>query len=283
MPRDARILILAQTNPCFSHRYLETVCTAGVTEDGEWIRLYPLRKRLLSEDKKYHKYQWVECKIDPTPQNHDCRPESHKVDQGSIIPRDLLPTTDNWAVRRRFLLSGNFPIYQTKEQILEGVQNNRFSLCFFQPTSVLTFFGELENSEFTDDEKGIIKQHCDQGILFCFDDEVSPSSLNFKKIPYSFHCKFKDRDGVEMNLSVLDWEMSTLYRNCKNTSDQYRALEKTLYQYNNFIRTKDIYFVLGTRNREHNILRHRPESNINPWSIISVMYFPKLLQLELGL
>jgi len=36
------ILILVKTYPIPSKNYLETVCTAGVTDIGEWIRLYPV-------------------------------------------------------------------------------------------------------------------------------------------------------------------------------------------------------------------------------------------------
>lgn len=283
MPRDVRILILAQTNPCFSHKYLETVCTAGITENYEWIRLYPLRKRLLSADKKYQKWQWVTCRVDQTSQTNDCRPESCKVDQESISPENTLPTDGNWRVRRKFLLSEKLPVFTTRKQILEGAQENEFSLCLFKPTSITRFYSQSENDEFTEEEKKIIKQHCDQGFLFSFDDEIHPSNLSFKKIPYSFHCKFKDNDNIEMNLSVLDWEISSLYRNCKYKSDTHTALKKTLDKYNGFIESSDIYFVLGTRNTDHNIMRNKKGLNINPWSIISVIYLPKQSQMELDL
>ena len=38
-----RIFILVKTYPTASKRYRETVCTAGIQEDGTWIRLYPVR------------------------------------------------------------------------------------------------------------------------------------------------------------------------------------------------------------------------------------------------
>jgi len=40
-----RVLILVKSYPEISKTYAETVCTAGITEDGKWIRIYPLPYR----------------------------------------------------------------------------------------------------------------------------------------------------------------------------------------------------------------------------------------------
>ena len=37
-----RFLVTAKTHPLPSTKYRETVCTAGITEAGEWVRLYPV-------------------------------------------------------------------------------------------------------------------------------------------------------------------------------------------------------------------------------------------------
>lgn len=38
--REERILVTVKTYPTLSQKYGETVCTAGVREDGSWVRLY---------------------------------------------------------------------------------------------------------------------------------------------------------------------------------------------------------------------------------------------------
>jgi len=58
-----KILITVKTYPTFSTKYQELVCTAGVNENGEWRRLYPIPFRQLYKDKKYKKYQWIEKAI----------------------------------------------------------------------------------------------------------------------------------------------------------------------------------------------------------------------------
>jgi hypothetical protein len=42
-----RILITVKTYPMLSKKYGELVCTVGLRENGEWIRIYPVPFRQL--------------------------------------------------------------------------------------------------------------------------------------------------------------------------------------------------------------------------------------------
>ena len=42
-----KVLITVKTYPTLSRKHGELVCTAGVREDGSWVRLYPIPFRLL--------------------------------------------------------------------------------------------------------------------------------------------------------------------------------------------------------------------------------------------
>jgi len=57
-PEKKRIYIVVKTYPTISKEYAELVCTAGILEDGSWIRLYPMPFRKLEEYQKYPKYSW---------------------------------------------------------------------------------------------------------------------------------------------------------------------------------------------------------------------------------
>jgi len=59
-----RIYITVKTYPTLSEKYDELVCTAGISEDGSWVRLYPLPFRKLDNDQKYKKYKWIEADIE---------------------------------------------------------------------------------------------------------------------------------------------------------------------------------------------------------------------------
>ena len=77
---EEKILILAKTYPSLSEKYLETVCTAGVRDDGSWIRVYPIKFRQMDEVKRYHKYQWISCKVYKPELKNDPRPESFHIE-----------------------------------------------------------------------------------------------------------------------------------------------------------------------------------------------------------
>ena len=52
MPKE-RVLITAKTYPTLSRKYGETVCTAGLREDGSWVRIYPVPFRRLNDSEQY--------------------------------------------------------------------------------------------------------------------------------------------------------------------------------------------------------------------------------------
>jgi hypothetical protein len=47
------VLIVVKTAPNPSNKYRETVCTVGITEQGKWIRLYPLPYRYIDFYKRF--------------------------------------------------------------------------------------------------------------------------------------------------------------------------------------------------------------------------------------
>ncbi len=50
-----RVLITVKTYPIPSSKYDELVCTAGVTETGDFVRLYPINFRDLPYYQKFKK------------------------------------------------------------------------------------------------------------------------------------------------------------------------------------------------------------------------------------
>jgi hypothetical protein len=58
-----RILITVKTYPTLSRKHGETVCTAGIREDGSWVRLYPVPFRRLDEQEQYRKFDWIELNM----------------------------------------------------------------------------------------------------------------------------------------------------------------------------------------------------------------------------
>lgn len=100
--RPLRVMIWGKTYPELSTHHHETVCTAGVTEDGDPIRLYPVRLRYLQGDKQYSLYDVIE--VTASRNAKDPRPESFKVRDETINILDRIPTdSDEWAARHDWI------------------------------------------------------------------------------------------------------------------------------------------------------------------------------------
>ena len=140
-----RILVTVKTYPTLSTKYGETVCTAGVREDGSWVRIYPVPFRRLEEQERYKKFDWIECDLVRNSKDH--RPESHRpFDQGELAdlePVGHIGTSDKWRERRRILL-GNARVYDRRDEIVNAAKKNEMSLCVFKPTRVRELTWEQE-------------------------------------------------------------------------------------------------------------------------------------------
>ena len=71
-----KVLITVKTYPAISGKYDELVCTAGFTEDGKLIRIYPVPFRKKDYSQQYRKYEWIE--LDLVKNTSDFRPESYR-------------------------------------------------------------------------------------------------------------------------------------------------------------------------------------------------------------
>jgi len=106
-----RIYILVKTYPAISETYAELVCTAGILEDGSWIRLYPVPFRKLDLEQKYPKFSWIE--VEATRNTKDFRPESYRpnLETLSVVQEKKKP---DWEERRRIIF-GNQRVYTNLE------------------------------------------------------------------------------------------------------------------------------------------------------------------------
>lgn len=267
-----KVLITVTTYPLPSRSYDELVCTAGVLENGDWIRIYPVPLSFLIDLKgsgkvKNVKYTWIE--LDLNKRTDDFRPESHSpvnYDFKDIVIGDTINTDGNWLLRKEFCLKN---IYTNKKKLLENSKApGNLSLATFKPTKVIGVEIEEDEREWKDEWKELRKQ----GNLF---DTVKPIETLIPKLPYKFFYRFLDDENIESKLMIEDWEIGALYWNCLKSSDgnENIALEKVKEQYeNNFIKNKDLYLFLGTTKEWH-----RRRAN-NPFVIIGVFYPKKEIQ-----
>jgi hypothetical protein len=81
--QSSRAVVLVKALPQPSKTYGETVCCAGVTADGDWKRLFPVRFRHLGGDSSFSRWDWVRFTF-RTP-TRDKRVESCHVYEDSIV------------------------------------------------------------------------------------------------------------------------------------------------------------------------------------------------------
>jgi hypothetical protein len=267
-----RVYIVVKTYPTISKSYAELVCTAGILEDGSWIRLYPLKFRTLDMDKKYEKYQWIE--IDVERNTDDFRPETYRPfnpDTIVVLPKIKTKHVD-WNERKEIIFK-NKEVFTNRAKIiaLSKTKPQFTSLAVFKPTQILDFVCEKTDREWNKETLAILAAKENQLTLFESAEEIKRQFQIVKKIPYKFSYCFCDDEGKESTLMIEDWEIGALYWNClwRANGDEQVAVQKVKEKYwNDIAQTKDTYFFLGTT--KANQLRAH-----SPFIIIGVFYPPK--------
>src|SRR5688572_20003341 len=97
--QEQNILILGQTYPTYSRKYMETACTGGLLEGtSKMVRLYPIPDRYLQPDQQFRAFQWVRFRV--TRNLSDPRPESYRIDPNSVTPLEKVTNHDD---RRHYI------------------------------------------------------------------------------------------------------------------------------------------------------------------------------------
>lgn len=264
------VLITVKTYPTLSSKYDELVCTAGFTEEGKWIRIYPVEYRKKDYNDQYRKYDWIE--VDLVKNDADFRPESYrpKTADTPFIKIGELDTKGNWAKRKEVVLKN---VHTDLTELITEAQNKDIgtSLAVFKPTKIVDFIIEEVDREWDKKKLASLKQ-------FNLFESTEKGFEVVKKLPYKFSYKFEDINGRESTLMIEDWETGQLFWNCLYRSrSEKKACELVRQKYmDDFAKTKDLHLFLGTTKRFHFIGR-------NPFVIIGT-FTPKIeTQIKLDL
>lgn len=206
-----RILVLVKTYPNPSQKYQESVCVAGVTQENEWIRLYPVLFRSLDEEERFKKYQWIDLNVK---KSSDQRPFTYKPMLDSMRTSEIIGTKNNWKERKKWVYAlpvndSMCSVQRDANKCLEEGRPVARSLAAIKPASVEELVVEPDVPDWTHEQKEWINQ---QGL---FDKKHIP----LEKIPYKFYyryrCSEKGCKGHEQ--SIIDWEIMQLYRRLKRS------------------------------------------------------------------
>ena len=264
METTIRILVTVKTYPELSKTYGETVCTAGIREDGTWVRLYPVPFRRLGEGEQYRLYDWVTCPV--VKHSRDERPESYRP-AGEIQCVGHIDTSDNWRERRGLLLRRP-QVHGSLDELISAAKNNTMSLGVFKPARVIDFVFEEADREWDPAKLEAVRGITNQPDLF--DDQSWRRTFRIvDKVPYNFYYRVEDCDGRTSRMRILEWQLGALYRNCLRATkgDEAKALAKVKQKYlDQFVKT-DLHLFLGTTLAWH---KRAP----NPWTIVGVLPIP---------
>lgn len=260
-PREETILILVKTYPSPSKKYVETSCTAGITSEGRPVRIYPIPYRLLDENSKYKKWQWVKTTLSKNLK--DNRKESRKADYTNLSLGTSIPSA-RWDLRINWLCK--FPSFKTVSDLEKARVEQGITLGIIKPETIddLEFRPE---ADWTEEQRETLSQEMEVD-LFATNISTRVETV-LKKVPYGFYYHFTC-NGASQCLKITDWEIYALYF---NTNQSANWKEKIKGKYVNEFSKKDVYLILGNMHRFQ-----------NQWLIIGVVAAPRGMRssLELG-
>ena len=232
-----RLLVLAKAAPEASKKYEELICVAGITDKGEWRRIYPIPREVFLKTSKsrFNKKWWIEYEL-ASNKPSDYRPESRKIKFETIKP--LREASYNEISE---LLSQRI---QTIEEIEEkGVKTQ--SLGVVQPREIIDFLPS-DNPHYN--------KLVTMGKQL---DLFGNPAMKLSPPKFKYGYKFKDDANGRVHENLCeDWEAVMLYLNCEKMRLEGKYPdEKTVHEKVRQKMLKDIfsrgktYFIVGSHYR----------------------------------
>jgi hypothetical protein len=246
MSGTERVIILVKAAPHPSRRYQETVCCAGVTPEGEWRRLYPVRFRHLTGDAKFSRWDIVEYKWHRP--RDDPRAESRRVEEQSLTITGSLPRNDH----APFLDPLLRPSYADAAQRGE-------TLTLVRPKN-LNFRWRRKSDAEVAGEKTAFAAASAQGSLL---DEPLKA---FEPCPYHLRMGFEDAAGPH-HMTCGDWETSATFFGWRKRYGEAEALRHLRDTYERTYAEKGVALAMGT-------VAKRP----NQWLLLGIIRMDEVFQ-----
>ena len=236
-----KVLITVKTYPHPSTNSKETVCTAGITEEGEWIRLYPIPFRFLDGDAKFKIFDWIEVDTRKRPPYKDRRPESRSIEAESIRIVGRLDAKKDAALRYKYISSLEQSSY---EKLKELHDTQGISLGIIKPKAMRGITLEKDTEDWTDEQKRQLNQLC----IWDLKEEIPP----LRKVPYKIKCSFNcnEPNCKGHSFSVTSWEYNlTLLKLLDQYDQDKKQAEKELNdRWMKMFTDRLGYLILGTVN-----------------------------------
>lgn len=239
--------------PDYSKKHGATVCMAGITEDGDLRRIYPIPFNEFRET-GFQKRRWIEYEVK---EKGDYRKESRKIERGSVVVGKKESYTE---VRNRLEKRAT-----TIDELNRRKEDDDTSLGFVRPDpdDIDLAFIEDEN------RRERAKEYREQVTLTMRD---MPVEVIPYRMSYQFRCLPECSTIDPHSIMCEDIEIGQLYRKMRDKySDENTVEEKVRQKFVRWmIENKDLYFMVGTH------------FQYGTWLIISVLYPNKRTSQDLG-
>ncbi|TAL01115.1 MAG: hypothetical protein EPO08_11410 [Rhodospirillaceae bacterium] len=244
-------VILVKASPHVGKKHGETVCCAGVSDDGKWLRLYPVTFRTLDEAKQFKRWDRIRFRWEKP--NDDPRPESTRVDHQSIEIIGELKRKDRLSFLNRIEVSS-----------IKKVQAEGKTFALLRPRDLKFSIEKKEDKKFNA-EKQDFKTFAAQTDLF------TKPLMPFEPCPYEFKYKYTTEDG-EREGTCQDWETDATFYNWSKQYGEKKALEEMQRVFGEDYPKKGMVFAMGT----HSLY---PDT----WLINGIIRLDEITQLSLDL
>lgn len=251
---NENILILVKTYPHPSSTYGELVCVAGITEQGEWRRLYPVPFRDLPAYRQFRKYSWVN--VDVAKRKEDLRPESYQPNIESVEIANWVDTKHYWRARREFVETLSV---STVSELERGRSGDGASLGVVVPSDVIDIEVTEVGDRWSEEDRGKLNQ-------LKLGDSVAKA---LTKIPFEFRYVFMCEDDVKPRRALItDWELSMRYLNGLKNRDAHEAAAEV----------RDFYLKLMDKSNFDTRLFMGTTHPYNKWIVVGLFRPPKMKQ-----
>lgn len=251
-PQSCQVIILVKALPQRSAKHGETVCCAGITPEGQWKRLYPVRFRHLKEENSFKRWDFIDFKYIRPPR--DNRRESCRVFEDSIVIGKRLAPSKRAAFLNPLVLPS-----------VKAAEERGDSLALIRPIEP-RFSYKLKSSSDLKEERDSYKLAASQGSLL--DDDLAA----LEPTPYEFKFRFKDAHAPH-EYTNGDWEAHAMYYNERKRG---RTVQETLdwmdHRFNDDYPKRGMLFAVGN-------LAKRPQT----WQLLGVLRVDENLQGALAL
>lgn len=219
------------------------MCTAGITQDLEWRRLYPIA---IEDLQKLHGFSWIDVRV-TSEGLADPRPESRRVVRERQNYLTEISKVEDHEVRKWY-------VEHLVRDCTEAMKNNRETVGIVKPIETSVELREIDPKEnpLTDEEQTTLSAWASHPY---FDRQLAQEASKKEYAKKEFELRFKFKCGPkcqlhEHNMKVLDIEAFMLYRHVSNKySDMKTIFQKMRQKLDDEFLRNDVYFALGTHSR----------------------------------